>query len=73
MRSWLSMTAQPNSSSVDLFRQAEEFLESLLERKNSHQPLALVSEDTVSYAGVFILSRIMLHFTRHGGECTVIN
>ena len=30
--------------------------------------LALVSADKSTYVGVFILSRIMLHTTRHGGR-----
>ena len=68
IKDWLSSSGNPVPASLERFRQSEDFLESLLTERNYSHPLALVSADKSTYVGVFILSRIMLHTTRHGGE-----
>ena len=68
IKDWLSSSGNPVPASLERFRQSEDFLESLLTERNYSHPLALVSADKSTYVGVFILSRIMLHTTRHGGR-----
>ena len=68
IKDWLSSSGNPVPASLERFRQTEDFLESLLTERNYSHPLALVSADKSTYVGVFILSRIMLHTTRHGGR-----
>ena len=71
IKDWLSSSGNPVPASLERFRQTEDFLESLLTERNYSHPLALVSADKSTYVGVFILSRIMLHTTRHGGKLSV--
>lgn len=67
LNNWLEPNGEPHDGSLDAFRQIEDYLESLLIKRKYAHPLMLVSRDKFTFAGVFILSRIMLHTTRHKG------
>jgi protein tyrosine phosphatase len=68
LRTWLSEEGAPLAHSVDYFRQLDEFLESILNEKKGKYPLVIVSEDSSTFFGIFLLSRIILHSAQHNEE-----
>ena len=67
LKDWLDEEGEITDRSLEIIRQSEDFLESIMSERKYAAPLVLSSNDKATYVGVFILARIMLHTTRHGG------